>query len=226
MAVNYNDLTQKWNDIHKYAPASRHRRSIMLNLIKKLDWKTGIDAGCAQPYLIEELSKFKDKQLYGCDIARPVIETNRKIFKRAKFEVVNLEKGRYPGGKVFDLVICSEVIEHIDNYGKAIANLCKMSAKYLLITVPSGKVFNIDGKVGHFRHFDIQTIEKEVEKNGFRAVFKRYWGFPFHTIYKNAINEIAPDAVYKNFAESSYGPFNAGGQLIMLAEKKDKKVSR
>jgi SAM-dependent methyltransferase len=244
MAVDYNNLTHKWNDIHRYAPASRHRRRIIINLIKGLKWASCIDAGCAQPYLLEELSKLKNcRHLYGCDIAKPVIEKNRKLFGKAKFEVVDLEKKRYPGDKVFDLVISSEVIEHIKNYGKAITNLCKMSAKYVLITVPSGKIFNIDRKVGHYRHFDIETLEKEFNKNGFILRFKRYWGFPFHTLYKNAINEVAPDVVYRNFAEAAYGPvkkmisnllyllffldypFNAGGQLIMLAEKKEKQIN-
>ncbi|HBA45334.1 TPA: hypothetical protein DEG21_01645 [Patescibacteria group bacterium] len=37
----------------------------------------------------------------------------------------------------FDLVICSEVIEHIENWQNVIKNLCKLSDVYIILTTQS-----------------------------------------------------------------------------------------
>lgn len=236
--MDYNKTTDDWDDSHHYSPAPRHRRRIIQKIIRNLDFNSVLDSGCAQPYLLEMFDP-STKQLFGCDISETVIHKNKQRFKSANFSVVDLSKETYPENRKFDLVICSEVLEHIDGWQNAIKNLSTMSKKYLLITVPSGKVHLIDKYVGHFKHFNHSEIVRQLESNGFIAVKVRYWGFPFHSLYKYAINSINPTLIYNKFSISKYGLkekllasllyylfffndlFNSGAQLIILAKRKD-----
>ncbi|MFA5356661.1 MAG: class I SAM-dependent methyltransferase [Candidatus Omnitrophota bacterium] len=231
-----NDIAYEWSDAHRYSPAPRHRRRIIYNIIGKLEFDSCLDAGCAQPYL---LSGFigRGKRVSGCDISGRVIDKNRNDFPGANFEIVDISRSVYPGNKKFDLVISSEVLEHIADWQGAIRNLALMSGRYLLITVPSGKIYNIDRLVGHLRHYQAGELKEELEKNGFTVIYHKRWGAPFHSLYKYLINAAGYKKTYERFALRPYGPlkrlfsdilyvifyfndiFCRGSQLFMLAER-------
>jgi len=238
MGTNYNLTTAKWDDCHHYSPAPRHRRRMISNIVNKLDFNSMVDVGCAQPYLIEEMIKKRPSiRICGCDVAENVIEQNKKMFPQVGFEVVDIGSGKYPNKEIFNLVVCCEVLEHINDWQKALTNLVSMSDRYILITVPSGKVFPIDKMMGHYRHFEGTELIAELEKNNCQILYKRKWGFPIHTLYKYLINSFSPNAIYESFSESQYGwgkkllsnliyvgfyindLFRSGGQFIVLAKK-------
>jgi hypothetical protein len=234
--IELKNIAYAWQDVHRFSPAPRHRRRIILGILKKIEFNSCLDTGCAQPYLLEAISK-RNIQVFGCDISDRVIQANKKNFPAAQFEDVDISKEVYPQGKKFDLVISSEVIEHIKDWQQAIKNLTKMSDRYLLITVPSGKVHNIDKIIGHFRHYNYEDLKNEIENNSFHIIFYKSWGIPFHTVYKYLINTFGYKKIYKKFAYKKYGiiekiissflyflfyfndMFNSGLQLFILAEK-------
>jgi hypothetical protein len=231
-----NDIASLWNDAHRFSPAPRHRRRIITNIISRIKFISCLDAGCAQPYLLDKLRK-RGKQVSGCDISSKVIEANKKELPGIDFEIVDISKGVYPQAKKFDLVISSEVLEHIYDWPAALANLACMSGHYLLITVPSGKINKIDTIVGHLRHFTLQDLEAELNKNNFRVVYHKFWGAPFHSLYKYFINGFDYQKTYRHFAARPYGLFEkllshflfvlfyfndllaSGSQLFILAER-------
>lgn len=212
-------------------------RRIILKIINNIIFNTCLDAGCAQPYLIKLLTE-KGKIVFGCDISEDVIVSNRSKFNNAQFEVLDLSKEVYPGDKHFDLVICSEVIEHILDWRSAVKNLTAMAEKYLLITVPIGKIHNSDKKFGHIRHFEGDDLRNELEKNNFSIELEKKWGYPFHTLYKYAIDLFNTDTIYENYACSKYNIskkllaeityllffindiFRSGSMFFILAKKK------
>jgi len=214
-------------------------------IINQLYFNSMIDVGCAQPYLIAEMEKKRhDIRICGCDVAERVIERNRELFPQVGFEVVDIgNESGYPTGETFDLVVCSEVLEHIYDWQKALSNLVNMSNLYVLLTVPSGKIFPIDKKMGHYQHYKGPELIAELEKNNCQVLYRCQWGFPIHTLYKYLINSFSPDAIYESFSESKYGwgkktlsnliyagffinnLFRGGGQFIVLAKKQDKGYS-
>lgn len=230
-------VVAKWGDAHYYSPAPRHRRRLVLKWIAGLEFNNVLDAGCAQPHLLEEIFRRRRVPVYGCDFSEEVIAQNRLRFPQAEFEVVDLSVSRWPGERQFDLVICSEVIEHIEQWTKALSNVAAMARRYLLVTVPSGPMYPIDRYVGHCRHFTGGELSEEIAALGFRVARSRHWGIPMHSIYKMAINGINPHAMYESFAEGAYGIgkrmiaslvyasffvndlFDAGGQYLVLAER-------
>ena len=87
----------------------------------------------------------------------------------------------------FDIVICSEVIEHLVEYKKSIKHLSNMTEKYLIITVPSCPLFNSDKKMGHIRHFSEDEICAVLKENNLKINKILKWGFPFFNLYKHLL---------------------------------------
>ncbi len=238
-ARDYSAIVAKWSDAHRYSPAPRHRRRMILSLIKDLDFKSCVDVGCAQPFLIEDMLKLKEVALAGCDISQEVILLNKKVFPQVDFFTADISQPQ-PSPRTFDLVICSEVLEHVEDWPLAVRNIAAWSCQWLLITVPSGTVYPIDKQVGHLRHFEGVELLKELQSVGFEPMLVRRWGFPFHSAYKYMINGFLREQIYTNFAEKGYGlgqkiistilyglfflntPFNHGSQLLILLKRKQK----
>jgi hypothetical protein len=231
------DPTVAWDDAHHYSPAPRHRRRLMLLMLAPLEFSTCLDVGCAQPYLLEHLAQ-QGRRVFGCDLSAQVVRENRRRLPQAGFAELDIAAKTYPGKKKFDLVMASEVLEHVPNWQAAVANLCRMTKRYLLITVPSGRVRSIDRLVGHHRHFAGPELEAELRRGGLTVLQARHWGFPWHSLYKTLINGLAPSAVYARFGTARYGLgqkivsqllyllffsndwFAAGQQLLLLAERR------
>lgn len=237
MTVDY-EIAADWDHAHRYSPAPRHRRKMIMSIIKKLKFSDCLDAGCAQPYLLQEVTHRFQVKGYGCDISKTVVQENQKSLPACEFKVLDLEKEKWPHEKQFDLVISSEVIEHIKEWKAALKNIAKMSKRYMLITVPGGKIRKIDRMVGHFCHFNGDELISQIESEGFTCVRFIRHGFPMHSIYKRLINFVAPEKMYGIFQGNKYSSFQiiisniiyyifylnyvffTGSQLFVLAERK------
>jgi hypothetical protein len=189
-----------WDDGHRYTPAPRHRRRILLNLIKALDFDDVLDAGCAQPFLLREVVSTFPVAGFGCDLSDQVVAENRLVLPRCEFETLDLTAETWPGSRGFDLVVCSEVLEHLGDWQAALANLVKMARKHLLITVPCGRLRAMDRLVGHERHFAGPELVLELERLGCRVERQIRWGWPVHSAYKAAISSLAPARLYDSYS--------------------------
>jgi ubiquinone/menaquinone biosynthesis C-methylase UbiE len=79
-----------------------------------------LDVGCAESYIKKYISDYT-----GIDI-----------------EEVNLEKEKIPfSDNTFDLVLCSHVLEHIENIDIVFKELLRVSKKYVLILLPNASCF-------------------------------------------------------------------------------------
>jgi SAM-dependent methyltransferase len=187
-----------------FSPAPFHRRRLILKTARSLEFTSVLDVGCGNGTLLSELEKKSLLQLVGIDLSEFVIKENGKRFSRFRFHALDVSKRALE--EKFDLVICSEVLEHIDNIAAALANLRQMCRRYLIITVPTGRVFPIDQKMGHVRHFSSEDIRNYLKTHGLKVLLLKKWGFPFHTLYKYLIN-LRPNACLDHFAEAKYGRF-------------------
>ena len=201
-----------WADSHRYTPAPRHRRRLLLNIMNRLDFGDVLDAGCAQPFLLGEVVRSYQVPGFGCDLSDCVIESNRRDLPECEFRTLDLTSATWPGGRKFDLVVCSEVLEHLEAWPDAVANLVKMTRKHLLITVPGGPVRAMDRMVGHVGHFRGPELTLALEAMGCRVERVTSWGWPLHTAYKAAISRVAPERLYESF--SGGGRFGPGKKVV------------
>ncbi len=192
------NIAANWDDSHRYTPTSRHRRQILLRMLSDLGFQNCLDAGCAQPYLIQEIVHRFGVKGYGCDISDAVMAQNQEKVPECEFMALDLSKEAWPNQK-FDLVVCSEVLEHIENWQPALANLVRMSRRYLLITVPGGKRRLTDEMLGHYRHYKGPELLSALEENGCTILSVKRWGFPVYDLYKSLISKVAPEKLYSAF---------------------------
>jgi SAM-dependent methyltransferase len=229
------NLATTWDDAHRYTPTARHRRRLILNTLAGLDFGEVLDAGCAQPYLLEEVLKRHPVPGFACDISDEVMASNQDRLPECEFRAIDLSKEAWPDGIQFDLVICSEVLEHIEDWPAAVANLVGMTRKHLLITVPGGKLRGVEKMLGHYRHYRGPELIRVLQDHGCTDVRLRRWGFPMYDLYRLLVNKVAPDKLYTAFcSERRYTLFqkvftqvlyllfylslpNAGGQVVVLA---------
>lgn len=205
LASRYDVQTSRWDDAHRWSPAPRFRRKIILRLLSRIRFESLMEVGCAQPYLLTEIARrFPGRHLAGADIAASVIEENARRFPAIDFRRLDVQSERL--GRAYDVVICSEVLEHLPDHRAALRNLRLSGLEHLIVTVPGSPLFPIDRHVGHLRHFPGPSLEEALEAEGFRVIESRSWGFPFHTLYKLAINKTDPDAFIRGFSEGRYGP--------------------
>jgi ubiquinone/menaquinone biosynthesis C-methylase UbiE len=96
-----------------------------------------IDVGCGDGYLLYEIrKKFGGGQLYGLDLTEGRIETTKRNVPEASLLRGDITKLPFPDN-AFDVVVCSELLEHLTNYEEAIDELIRITKKKLIITVPN-----------------------------------------------------------------------------------------
>lgn len=232
------DVAADWDQAHRYTPAPRHRRRLIRRIVKRLDVEDVLDAGCAQPFLLHDLVRGLGLRGAGCDLSPKVMEQSRREMPECDFEALDLAEERWPGDRTFDLVICAETLEHIDDWKAAIGNVVAMARRHVIITVPSKKVRTVDRLMGHYRHFEAPDITHELERLGWRPTEVRYWGFPVHSAYRAGVERFGSDKVYESFAEGKElsraqrvlseilyalffvnDLFRGGSQLIVVAQR-------
>lgn len=233
------NIAAQWDDSHRYTPTARHRRRLLLQIIADLGFRDVLDAGCAQPHLLQEIVHRYDVEGFGCDISDEVIAKNQVHIPECQFLTLDLTHERWPRERQFDLVVSSEVLEHIPDWRLALRNLVAMSRKHVLISVPGGTLRSVEQMLGHYRHYQGPELLSALEDAGCAIVSVRRWGFPMYDLYKLLISRLAPEKLYPTFCtnERSYSTiqklvthvlfalfflndrFSAGDQLIVLARK-------
>lgn len=121
------------------------RWEIIQNFLKKIEFKKGycsfsiLDLGCGRGWLTNLLSEYGD--IIGIEPIKPVVEYAKKIFPKIKF-ICGTSKDLLKNEEIkkFDLIVASEVIEHIPDVNKKefIKDIFKLlnDKGYLILTTP------------------------------------------------------------------------------------------
>jgi ubiquinone/menaquinone biosynthesis C-methylase UbiE len=171
----------KWDDMKKYGPMSRHVRRVIKKLARPLSFKSVMDVGCGQGSLLLDLmAAFPGIRPHGTDISGAAVELARDKVPQGEFHVLDLVKGHVH--KKYDLVICSEVVEHIEDDVAAMRNLHAMTGGHLIINTVQGRMRKFEmGEVGHVRNYGRGELARKLEQAGFEVMRVVDWGFPFYS---------------------------------------------
>jgi len=115
------------------------RLEIVVDMIPAVGRLHILDAGCGEGHLIERLyNNNMDNSYYGVDITSQALESAKKRCQYARLRLGNLLCLEFQD-EYFDVVICTEVLEHVYEYEKVIHELFRVlkTAGYLIITFPN-----------------------------------------------------------------------------------------
>lgn len=127
--------------------------------------KIVLDAGCGQGYGAFFLSHTARKVL-GIDIAHEAINDAKENYARSNlyFKVMDVVKMEFPDD-FFDVVCSFEVIEHLDDYKRFLAEVVRVlkPSGYFFISTPNAEVFGRGEYCYHKREFDLEEFQKILE---------------------------------------------------------------
>lgn len=108
-------------------------------IVANIKGDTLLDMGCGTGYVVDWLAARRpDLSLTGADF---IIEAGtRERSPTIRFEEAMIEALPFEDG-AFDTVVCTHVLEHILDFGKALSELRRVAAKRLIIIVPQEREY-------------------------------------------------------------------------------------
>lgn len=153
----------------------------LINLIEKYTKNKNkfLDIGCGVGTIDFYILKL-GKEVVGIDISKNGISVAKKnafnlgFSKRLKFQILDFSK-ELPNGK-FDVIICSEVLEHLKNDTLAVKKIKSILQKdgIIIASSPSqnaplyrmGMLNKFDREVGHLRRYTEKSYRRTFEESG------------------------------------------------------------
>ena len=148
----------------------------ILNAVGRYECKNFIDVGGAEGYTANLVREIFKVPVMTTDLSETACEMARKIFNidAKQSDIHNLPFSN----ESFDTVLCSETIEHVADYKKAIVELLRITRNVLIITVPHETpeivAANIRNKAphGHIHYFDVHTLDY-LKQEGYQVAYKK-----------------------------------------------------
>ena len=171
----------------RYGPVHRRQHEALIKAIAKLDIVTVLDVGCgagdnlaalahAMPHLV----------LTGTDLSQKALGIAAQRVPSATFMQLDCQKEKLD--QKFDLVICSQVVEHLVDDMAAFRNMALMANRWVLVATMRGRMRRSELAIGHFRNYSDVELRAKAEHAGLEVVDIFGWGFPFYSpLYRTVI---------------------------------------
>lgn len=171
------------DNYRKHTSSSKLQQRLLTNFnqtlvkeVRRLKPQSVLDVGCGEGFTLERLRKAKiGKHLEGVDYLDLAIKLGKKTHPDLTLKKGSIYDLKYKDNS-FDLVLCSEVLEHIDDPEKGLEELVRVSKKYVVLSVPNEPIFMLGnllrGKnisrfgndIEHINHWTFWQFERFVGK--------------------------------------------------------------
>lgn len=116
---------------------------VLIDTIKILKSDSILDVGAGEGFVLEKLRVNKvGKKLEGIEYMDEAIELGKKTNPQVKIKKGDIYKLPYKANS-FDLIICTEVLEHLEDPKMALAELKRVAKKHVILSVPNEPLFTI-----------------------------------------------------------------------------------
>lgn len=129
-----------------------------------------LDAGCGEGYVSNFVQEKFNVPIDAFDTSEKVINEASSEFPKVRFCVNSIYDSKIHD-ESYDLVICMEVLEHLEKPQKGVEELFRIARKYVLVSVPNEPIWRISnflrGKYlkqlgntpGHINHWSSKEFE-------------------------------------------------------------------
>lgn len=135
----------------------------LVNEIREKEYSV-CDMGCALGEAVPVFCRKFAVDVDGMDFSEEAVKKAAETYPEHKFWVGDLTK--LNAEKTYDVIICSNVLEHFVNPWKIAKNLSEVSNKYMILMFPYKETLKIDE---HMYHFSEQVIPMKI--NDFSLVY-------------------------------------------------------
>jgi len=176
-------------------PAQQMRHKLLLSQILSIGGEVALllDIGSGQGDFLAMVARSGGvRRSVGFELSEVGVSISRVKVPTATFHQVDLFA---PPAEVSclehqaDVVVCSEVIEHVDDptgFCRRVRSYLKPGGR-LLVTVPGGPMSAFDRYIGHRRHYDRTSVRRLLDAAGLEVEAVRLAGFPFFNLYRLAV---------------------------------------
>jgi len=177
---------------NKYNKVSRGRRNGITQLVNDKA-KFILDIGCGKGILGEAIKKEKKVVVYGVDISPTAIEEAKDKIDKAFCVDIEKDLKNWPSevkNKKSDIIIISEVLEHLFYPEKLLENIKKLSHREteIIITVPNVLFWKNRLKIlfGHFDYKNEGLMDRgHIHFFTWESLQSLLWQTGYHIISKN-----------------------------------------
>lgn len=158
----------------------------LFEVIKPLKPTSILDVGCGEGFTLQKLEEKKiGKRNEGVDYSKDAVKIAKKIHPHLKISEGDVYKLKFEDNS-FDMSLCTEVLEHLDDPTKAISEIKRVTKKYLVFSVPNEPFFilanllrgkylkNFGNHPEHINHWTFIGFEKFLQQNGLKVVKSKH----------------------------------------------------
>ncbi len=140
-----------------------------------------LEVGCGEGDLATHLTgRRRPEAFIGLDVSAKIIELARRRYPELEFVTQSAKELPFES-KSFDLVIACEVLEHVDDPGKVLSEIARVSRKHVILSVPREPIWRAlnmargaylhawGNTPGHVQHWSKRGFTRFVE-SGLRVV--------------------------------------------------------
>ena len=187
---NYRKHTSK-NPLQKFL--IDNFKKTLAKEVKKLNVNSILDGGAGEGFTLEYLRVRNIGKTYeGIDFFGKAVEIGSKIHPKITLKKESIYELPYKDNS-FDLVLSTEVLEHLKEPKIALKEIVRVSKKYVLLSVPNEPIFMLSnllrGKnvsrfgndIEHINHWGFLGFERFVKENvGIKVhVLSKKYPFPW-----------------------------------------------
>lgn len=180
---NYTDKYNSNNFIHRWL-MNRFLKSFeeLLTIAKeRADINAIAEIGCGEGELLKIIHHhFPEAKLYACDLSPNEIQKAKENTKgiNIDFSVQDAENLTEYASNQFDLVVCCEVLEHLNTPENGLQELKRVSSNYIITSVPIEPLWRILNMLrmkylsdlgntpGHFNHWSVLSFSHQMKQAG------------------------------------------------------------
>ena len=145
-------------------------------LLEPLAGRSVLDAGCGEAFILDmALSACPNLRIAGgIDMDVEALARGHQLFPRIPVLRADILHLPFPDS-TFDIVICTEVLEHFEQPEHALRELCRVASNYCLLSVPHEPFFRASNLL---RGKNISRLGNDVEhyQNWSRSAFVGFAG--------------------------------------------------